>query len=232
METGIRRLGDLIRAADQQRGERTAIQRAAGTNHIRIGLNSDPEKLHAEQLCNLLRKEAEGHDIFLNQTMSGNILKLLASSELEGGFIHGDSPDDRFATMHLAMKKLFVVGPVSMKKALLGGTKEKIAALPWIGNPLECPYCQVMQRQFHDKGLFPEVRVRADQEAAIAAMIRAGVGLNFMLEEDARPAEARGELIIWPGEQYDLPLSFVTLAARKNEPRVRILADAVRKCWS
>ena len=234
MEAGIRRLSELIRETEQRKGDRMEKQKQQHTmtNRIRIGLNSDPEKLRAEQLCRLLQQQAADHHIFLKQTMSGNVLKLLASSELEGGFIHGDSPDDRFATMHLTMKKLLVVGPVSMKEALMNGTKEEIAALPWIGNPLECPYCQVMQHQFHDKGLFPEVKIRADQEAAIAAMIRAGVGLNFMLEEDARPAEKRGELIIWTGEQYDLPLSFVTLASRKNEPRVRILANAVRKCWS
>ncbi len=232
MEAGIRRLGELIRSATRKRGDQTAAQRPVRTNRIRIGLNSDPEKLRAEQLCSLLRQQASEYDIFLNQTMSGNVLKLLASSELEGGFIHGENTDERFTTMHLVMKKLRVVGPVSMKEALQRGTKEEIAALPWIGNPLECPYCQVMQHQFHDQGLFPEIKIRADQEAAIAAMIRAGVGLSFMLEEDALLAEKRGELIIWPGERYDLPLSFVTLAARKNEPRVRILADAVRKCWS
>jgi len=232
MEAGIRRLGELVRATGQHHGGRTALRRGTRTNLFRIGLNSDPEKLRTEQLCNLLQQQAPGHDIFLNQTMSGNVLKLLASSELEGGFIHGDCSDEHFAIMHLTMKKLLVVGPVSMKEVLASGSKEEIAALPWIGNPLECPYCQVMQHQFHDQGLFPEVRIRADQEAAIAAMIRAGVGLSFMLEEDARQAEQQGELVIWPGEQYDLPLSFVTLTARKNEPRVRILTDTVRRCWS
>jgi DNA-binding transcriptional MocR family regulator len=232
MENGIRRLAELVGETGETRGRAALTGQPGQERSIRIGLNSDPETLRAEQLCGLLRKQAPDHDIFINYTMSGNIFKLLASQEMEGGFVFGDCPDERFVQLHLALKKLCVVGPVSMRQTLLRGSKEEIATLPWIGFPLECPYCRIMQYQFHEQGLYPDIRIRADQESAIGAMIRAGVGLSFMLAEDARQAEMRGELVIWPGEQYDLPLSFVTLAARRNEPRIRQLTGAVRTCWS
>ncbi|HHL32891.1 MAG TPA: hypothetical protein ENJ30_00840, partial [Desulfobulbaceae bacterium] len=127
--------------------------------------------------------------------------------------------------------RLCIVGPTSLKKTIKNGTKEEIAALPWIGNPLECPYCQVMKEQFHELGLFPNIILRADQDSAISAMIRAGVGLNFMLEEDAKAAEQKGKLVTWDKESYPLPLSFVVLRSRREDIRVRTLLQAVRSAW-
>jgi len=229
LEQGIAELGRLV--GEMDRPSLAGPLPAHQTREIRIGLNSDPEGLQAEQLCSCIYRMAPGYSISINQTISGNVLKLLASRELEGGFIHGDCPESGFAKIHLTTRRLCVVGPVTLKERIKTGSKEEIAALPWIGNPLECPYCQVMKEQFHDLGLFPNIILRADQDNAISAMIRAGVGLNFMLEEDARAAEREGKLVIWDRESYPLPLSFVTLRSRREDIRVKILLEAVQKIW-
>lgn len=169
--------------------------------------------------------------IRVSQTISGNILKLLASCELDGGFIYGSCADTQFSLQHLTTKQLRIVGPTTLKEMILTGNKKDIAALPWIGNPLECPYCQIMEKEFYDLGLFPEIIMSVDQESAINAMVKAGVGLNFMLEQDARAAEAKGDVVVWEQESYNLALSFVTLQARRDDPRVRALLESVRTVW-
>ena len=89
-----------------------------------------------------------------------------------------------------------------------------------------------MKEQFHELGLFPNIILRADQNNAISAMIKAGVGLNFMLEEDAQAVEQEGKLVIWDKESYPLPLSFVTLRSRREDIRVKILLEAVQMVWT
>ncbi len=229
LELGIAELGKLIREMDNTGKKDVMVEQQ--TNDIRIGLNSDPDVLRAEKICSCIYQQAPGYSISINQTISGNILKLLASRELEGGFIFGDCRESRFEKIHLATRRLCIVGPTNLKETIKNGNKEEIAALPWIGNPLECPYCQVMKEQFHELGLFPNIILRADQDSAISAMIRAGVGLNFMLEEDARTAEQKGKLVIWDKESYPLPLSFVILRSRREDIRVRTLLQAVRLAW-
>ncbi len=230
LEQGIAELGRLIQK--MSRSYHPGPSNEPQTNDIRIGLNSDPEALQAEQICTYMYRQAPGYSISINQTISGNVLKLLASRELEGGFIFGDCPEPRFSKIHLTTRRLCIVGPTSLREMIKKGGKEEIAALPWIGNPLECPYCQVMKEQFHELGLFPNIILRADQDNAISAMIKAGVGLNFMLEEDAHTAEQEGKLVIWDKESYPLPLSFVTLRSRREDIRVKILLKAVQMVWN
>ncbi len=228
LEQGIARLGELVK---EMTADRTTTATITGSRSIHVGLNADPSVLRAEKICTTISRKSPGYDISINQTVSGNILKLLASRELEGGFIFGDCPESRFSQLHLTSKRLYIVGPVSLKDTINNGSKEDIAALPWIGNPLECPYCRVMKEQFHDLGLFPDIIIRADNDTTIGAMVRAGIGLNFMVEEDAAQAADSGEVVIWEKESYPLALSFVTLRSRREDARVRILLQAVRTAW-
>jgi aspartate/methionine/tyrosine aminotransferase len=231
LEQGIKKLGSLVRDLTCQTIPMAGQKETLTTHELRVGVNTSPELLRINTICTTICAETPEFDIRISQTISGNILKLLASHELDGGFIFGDCMESQFALLHLATMQLRVVGPVELKKTIRHGSKDDIAALPWIGNPLECPYCQVLEREFHSLGLFPKIIVSADQESAIAAMIKAGVGLNFMLEQDAREAEKKGDVVVWENESYRLPLSFVTLQARRDDPRVRLLLQSVRTVW-
>ncbi len=230
LEQGIQKLGRLIRELIPQTSPIIGSTSTASRD-IRVGLNTDPALLKIEPIYQHMTKKTPNYGIHISQTVSGNILKLLASQDLDGGFIFGNSPDTRFSLLHLVTKELRVVGPISLKDKIKNAEKRDIAALPWIGNPLECPYCQILQAEFNDQGLYPEIIVSADQESAINAMIKAGVGLNFMLNEEAEEAEKRGDLVIWEKESYALPLSFVTLKTRQDDPRVKTVLESVQAVW-
>ncbi len=231
LEWGIQQLGNLALELVHQSVPQKITKETTSSRDIRVGLNTDPELLRVNTICENIHEEAPEFGIKLSQTMSGNILKLLASHELDGGFIYGDCMETQFSLLHLATMQLRIVGPVALKDKILTAGKHDIAALPWIGNSLGCPYCQILEKEFHNLGLTPEIIMSADQESAITALIKAGVGLNFMLEQDARKAEQKGEMVVWEKESYSLPLSFVTLRTRRDDPRVRTLLQSVRTAW-
>jgi DNA-binding transcriptional MocR family regulator len=227
---GIKRLGELVKELSGQEQNSGHVQPRSG-RAIRVGLNTDPELLKINRICTNIHHATRDFTIKISQTVSGNILKLLASYELDGGFIFGDCLEPRFSLLHLSTMQLRIVGPVNLRDIIKHADKKDIAALPWIGNPLECPYCQIMEREFKNQGLALRIVMSADQELAISSLIKAGVGMNFMLEEDARKAERKGDLVVWEKEAYKLPLSFVTVRSRREDPRVRTLKDAVRSAW-
>jgi len=231
LERGIQQLGNLALELAHQYAPQKINKKTTSSRDVRVGLNTDPELLRVNTICEIIHEKAPEFGIKLSQTMSGNILKLLASHELDGGFIYGDCMETQFSLLHLATMQLRIVGPVALKDKILTADKHDIAALPWIGNSLGCPYCQILENEFHTLGLTPEIIMSADQESAIAALIKAGVGLNFMLEQDARKAEQKGEMVVWEKESYSLPLSFVTLRTRRDDPWVRTLLQSVRTAW-
>jgi DNA-binding transcriptional LysR family regulator len=167
----------------------------------------------------------------MHQSISGNILKLISSHELHGGFIFGECDELKFHVHTLETFRLRIVGPTRMASVLTKADYRDLATLPWIGNPVECPFCQIMEQIFYARGFQPESTIVANDESTILNMIKAGVGLSFMLEEPARKLEKDGDLVVWEKEHFAFPLSFVTLKNDQLEKKVAVLAEAITTIW-
>ena len=229
-EKGMEDLGALVHSLLKKRStEKTQV--AAVSNETRIGLNTDPDFLKIEQICTQLKKKDPRGEIRFHQSISGNILKLINSHELHGGFVFGDCEGPQFHVQPLATFHLRIVGPTRMAEFLTGGDYEDLATLPWIGNPPECPYCQVMEEKFHARGFQPRITVTANEESAILSMIKAGIGLSFMLEEAARKLADEGALVIWERERFAFPLSFVSLRSEQKSRKVSTMVKAIEEIW-
>ncbi len=228
LENGMKTLGGLVHSLtvkDHKARSQPVAEEAV------IGLNTDPDFLKIEDIVLSFGKKDTGLTLRFHQSISGIILKLVASGELHGGFVFGECDDERFATQHLATHYLRIVGPVQMAEKIVSGSYQDLAELPWIGNPQECPYCKVMEDIFHARGFHPQSVVTANEESAIVSMIRAGVGLNFMLETQAEKLAEQGKLVIWEQERFVLPLSFVTLKSEQEEKRVQVIKEVIDEIW-
>jgi len=62
-------------------------------------------------------------------------------------------------------------------------------------------------------------------------LIKAGVGLNFMLEDQARTLAEKGDLVVWERERFTFPLSFVTLESAQNDKRVLAIKKVIEGIW-
>jgi DNA-binding transcriptional MocR family regulator/DNA-binding transcriptional LysR family regulator len=230
IEKGIRVLAELtISLMKNRTGEKTRTTEAS--NETRIGLNTDPDFLKLDALCKQLNIKNPKGEIHIHQSISGNILKLISSHELHGGFVFGDCDELKFHVQPLETYRLRIVGPTGMAAIFATGDYRDLATLPWIGNPPDCPYCQVMEQIFYTRGFQPKTAIIANDEPAILNMIKAGMGLNFMLEEPARKLEKDGDLVIWEKEHFAFPLSFVSLKSEQVVRKVEAMVEAIGEIW-
>lgn len=225
LEKGIGTLGRLVQSLTVV-GKAPRVQVAE--DEIALGLNTDPEFLRIEDIVSSFILQKSGFGLRFQQSISGNIIKLLASKELHGGFVFGECDDDRFVVQHLATHYLRIVGPTQMAKEITVGDYEDLAKLPWIGNPVECPFCQLLEEIFYSRGYHrPKSVMTANEESAILSMIKAGVGLNFMLETQARKLAEEGALVVWEQERFAQPLSFITLKSEQHDGRVQAIKAVI-----
>ena len=198
---------------------------------LRIGLNRDSDFLRLPALYRQLRKYYSGIEIQLHHAVSGTIVKMIKKNELDCGFVLGASPEDGLTALVLTKLKLRVVGPVELKKEITDASQEDLARLPWIGNPHDCPYSTIMETFFYKKGLTPQTEIVADQQSAIISMIEAGVGLNFMLEEEALLAEQQEKLTLWPGGVFPINLSFIYRNKGRGLRSLQAITEVIQKVW-
>ncbi len=205
------------------------LDRPVGT--IRIGLNRNAEFLRISTLYNNVRRSCPTVEIVLHQSISGTIVKLVQAGELDCGFILGGCPNEGLSCLHLDGFLLRIVGPVSLRSELMKADLAVLADFPWIGIPDDCPYSRIVKRYFHERGLQLRTEVVADQQAAIVSMIQSGVGLNFMLEEEAVSAEKKGQVALWPGESFPIALSFVWRTEESATPLMQAMRTAILVTW-
>ncbi len=228
LEKGMATLGRLVQSLVKTEKK---ISNESDTEEIVVGLNSDPEILKIEDIIRNFTTLENGSTLRFHQSISGNILKLIASNELHGGFVFGECDDDRFVVQNLSIYYLRIVGPTQMADTIADGEYRDLAELPWIGNPSGCPYCQLMEDIFFERGFRPKRVITASDEPAILSMIKAGVGLNFMLEDQARNLAEEGSLVVWEQERFAFPLSFVTLESAQDDERVRAIKKVIKRTW-
>lgn len=228
LEKGIATLGGLVKSLVIKEKK---VSKDVTDDEIVVGLNSDPEILKIEDIARHFSLLNSGLTLRFIQSISGNILKLIVSNELHGGFVFGECDDDRIVVRHLKTYYLRIVGPTRLADIMNSGDYGDLAKLPWIGNPPECPYCQLMEDIFVERGLYPRLAITASDEAAILSLIKAGVGLNFMFEDQARILAKEGSLVVWEQERFPFPLSFVTLESAQKNERVQGIKKVIEKIW-
>lgn len=202
------------------------------TGILRIGLNRNAQFLRISPLYRRLRNEYPNLEIVLHQSISGTILKMIGTGELDCGFILGSCGMEALTLLPLAEFKLNIVGPVDLRPYLEKADLAALAELPWIGIPKDCPYSKILELHFHAHGLYPKTEVVADQQSAIVSMIESGVGLNFMLEEEALPAVKQGRVALWPGGSFPIALSFAYRTRDQHSARLQALLKTVATVWS
>ena len=228
LEKGMATLGGLAKSLA---GVKRGVRAAPDSKEIVVGLNSDPDFLKIEDIVLNFAPKDNGLVLRFHQSISGNILKLIASHEMHGGFVFGRCDDDRFVVQHLSTHYLRIVGPTQMADKIVGKGYRDLADLPWIGNPAECPCCQVMEDIFFDRGLHPRLAITVSDESAILSMVKTGMGLNFMLEDQAEKLAEEGSLVIWEQERFAFPLSFVTLRSGQDDERVQVIKNVIDTIW-
>ncbi len=198
---------------------------------LRIGINTEPDSLRIPELFSTLQSQYPHLQLHLLQSMTGDALDRLEAGELDGAFIYGRSDSDKVFANELQHLKLVVAGPAKWRKRIENAGPKGLEDFPWITTPADCPFHMVMSELFKMYGLSPDEVASVDQESTIKTMIKAGVGLSLVLEQDIVQESEQDDYAVWDKEDLSLTLSIACLKRRKDEPRLQALFSVLSRVW-
>lgn len=206
---------------------------------LRIGTILDPEFL---RLGGFLRQLVESYpqiETALRHGMSGWVLDQVRTRELDVGYYIGQPAEDEprdaelFHTLTLTHFQYRVLAPAGWKERVQRARDWRaLAALPWIWTPAASAHHRLLSRRFAELRVQPVKVAEVDQELSMLDLVKSGVGLTLARDSIAlREAHAHALTIV---ERVTVPteLTFVTLAARREEPAIAAALRLVEAQWA
>lgn len=216
-------IDDIRRQADALKDEVVGL--------IRLGLHIDPRFLRIDEFLSYMRKNYGKVDFHLLQQWSWKQPPNLKKGELDAGFIYGAPKDSGIAALLLRKFNVVVAGPAQWEDKLAQAGWEEMAAMPWVWTPPHCSFCKIGESAFEKRNLKPFKVAVADQEPVVNLLVASGVGLAFMIEEEAMEAKAAGKLAIWDTVVDTINLSFVYQQKREQDPLLKAVLECIQKVW-
>ncbi len=198
---------------------------------VNIGLNSDPDFLKTGELFTIMNNDYPGLNLNLSHSISGQILLDIKSEKLDGGYYFGKNNHDELESFVLKELNLVIIGPYQWKNRIDVADWKEIAELPWIGNPVFCPFNQLFNDLFIKRNLTPAISHIAEQESTIKSLVAANAGMSFMLEDDAVKAAKKNQLTIWHKKTIKWFLYFAFLRKRQKDPVVKAMINTIKDTW-
>lgn len=227
----------LRQHAEQVLATVAAMEREAGRlrgvlrGQLRLGINAKPELLRLAELFAVLHEQHPELHLHFLQAMTGEVGAKLESGELDAGFMFGAVASEKLFVSPLHHMEMVVAGPPAEREALQRASAKQLGDYPWVITPDDCPFQAVATRFFSRHGIAPIQAALVDDESIIRMMVRNGVGLSFLLREDAVETAAEEGLALWEGECLTLPLSIACLERRQGEPMLQALFSVLSDLW-
>ena len=193
----------------------------------KIGLNAGAEYLLLAQWHNALMTQFPQLKIQLTQASSSELLKSVSRGSLDITFFSGDNPYSEIEGFHLLSTKAVIAAAPKWKDSLENASTEELAQLPWIYPEPLCIYHKLMRQVFADTKNKPTEVTSSANEDSTETLLRAGVGLSFIRQDEADVMLKKGEAIVWSGKSFSLPLQVGYLKARIEDPVVKALLETI-----
>ena len=200
------------------------------SGNLKIGMNTEPDSLKIPDFFSTMKNIHPDIKLHLLQSMTGDLLNKLEDGLLDAGFMYGNNKSDNMFTVELQQLPVVVAGSGPWSNLLKNATPKDLGTFPWIMTPDNCPFHTVTLRIFKKYDIQPEQIAFVDQESTLKTIMRAGVGVSLVLEQDTRDF-GENELSIWKNEDFFLPLSIGCLERRKEEPLLQTLFSLLTRIW-
>lgn len=197
------------------------------TGQAKIGLNADADYLLLAKWYTTLVAKYLQLKIQLTQGNSSELLKMVSSGSLDATFFSGDSAFDEIESIELCTTHAVIAAAPKWKDDLKNADTEDLAKLPWIYPEPLCIYHKMIREVFAKTKQLPEIVTSTDTEDSTNALLRAGIGLAFIRDDEADTMLKQGEIVVWPGESFSLPLRLAYLKSRKDDPVVKALVETI-----
>ena len=226
-ERALAAAGDVQRAA--------AALRHEVRGRLRIGTILDPAFLRLGGFLRQLVETWPQIETALRHGMSGWVLEQVRSRELDVGYYIGQpAPDpDTFHVITLTRFQYRVLAPAGWKDRVKDARDWRaLAALPWIWTPPASAHNRLLTTLFEAAHARPVKVAEVDQEPSMLDLVKSGVGLTLARDSTAlAEAHAHG-LTIVEGVAVPTELTFITLAARRDEPTIAAALKSIETQWA
>lgn len=220
----------LLTAAGHLQGRARELQGEV-TGSLLLGTVSDPDSLRLGSLLAALLRALPLLDIRTRAGAAEELREQVAAGLLQGAFYIGAHLPRETAGLVLQTQYYRVAAPLERRAQLLHAGWRDIAALPWIGAPVQHHVHALLQTMFARQGLVAHQALECDQSMALPGLVRSGVGLALLREDQALAAAERGELIVWPHARVGAQLCFIYPQAGEHDPATVATLSALRQVW-
>ncbi|MBL8061804.1 MAG: LysR family transcriptional regulator [Anaerolineales bacterium] len=201
------------------------------TGSTHIGLSATSSFQRAAKLINNMQNEYPDIELTFLASYTYKIIQGLKNHSMDAGYIFGPVEDEALVGHPLATADLVIVAPAEWKARVAEAGWAEIAALPWVGSTVYCPFQVILEKLFKKRKLVMNHVVRADNEGNKCELVQAGIGMALLEKSEAEEAEANGKLYIWKTEPITSKVSWVYLKNRKDDPLLSALTNEVMKVW-
>ncbi len=202
------------------------------TGQARIGLNADADYLLLAKWHTALMSKYLKLRIQLTQGTSTELVKMVSTGKLDVTFFSGDNSIDDLEYVELYTTSAVIAAAPKWKDELKNANTEDLANLPWIYPEPLCIYHKMIRQIFSNTKKQPTMATSSADESSTIALLRAGVGLAFIRDDEADPMLKKGEIVVWPGESFSLPLRLGYSKSRKDDPIVKALVKTIVEKFS
>lgn len=225
------RAEEVLKNVEAMRFEAGQLKEKLG-GALRIGLNVSPRFLKVTEMLTVMRNTHPEVEMHYQQRMTWEAPADLLADNLDAAFVYRVPEGETICAEHLDSFDLMVVGPPAWRPNLDRAGWQEILSRPWVMTHNQCPYHDIAVRLFDRYGCRPDSAVVAGEDATIRSFVTSGIGLGLMIAEEAREAARAGELfIVHPEPVGTIPLSFIYLCRRVQDPVIQAVLKCVQQVW-
>ncbi len=201
------------------------------TGQAKLGLNANAEYLRLSKWHIGLMTNYPHLKIQLTQSTSIELIKKVVSGGLDATFFSGDCPFEEIEKVELCTTHAVIAGAPRWKEKLQSASTEELAKMPWIYPEPLCIYHKLIRHLFADDLDQLNWVTTSATEDSTNALLRAGVGLAFIRDDEAGAMLKKEEIVVWPVEAFSLPLRLGYLKSRKDDPVVKASIDNITRVF-
>jgi DNA-binding transcriptional LysR family regulator len=222
-----------VTLAAASRIRNTAAQlRGQAQGVVRFGIVAEPLTLRLGHAMALLAARHPRVTLQLHQGLSAQVLHQLRRDELDCACVMSDAEEaEGVELVRLGRVELVVALPMALAERHPDPTLQELVRLPWVGTPTTCVLRRHLDGLFASVGRTYEEAAMASTEGSVRSMIASGIGVGIVRHEEARQAQARGELRIWPGWRSHTWICWATPPRARHSDTITAVRETVEHVW-
>jgi DNA-binding transcriptional LysR family regulator len=223
---------NVLSAAGQLHGAARQMQ-GQTSGQVELGVPGEqPGFLRLGELSAAVQRDLPLVELHIRSHMAGGMLDRLRGGALTAAMVIATHPPRDVHWQALRSVRYRMAVPRRLFTEMHRGGWKALAALPWMGGPLESPSHLMLRQLFEQQGLSPNIALRTEDTAALDALVASGAGCALLREELALPGVERGDWVVWGHAQVDAQLFFCTALESVSDPLVVALSSVVAATWA